>query len=62
MADVLGIDPEKVPKTFPHYGNIGPAAIPITLASVADTLSPGDSVLCLGIGSGLNAGLIELAW
>ncbi len=59
---VLDIDPDKVPKTFPHYGNIGPAAIPITLASVADSLAPGDSVLCLGIGSGLNAGLIELEW
>jgi 3-oxoacyl-[acyl-carrier-protein] synthase III len=62
MLDVLGIDADRVPKTFPFYGNIGPAAIPITLASVADTLSPGDSVLCLGIGSGLNAGVIELRW
>ena len=62
MLDVLGIDPERVPKTFPTYGNIGPAAVPITLASVADTLSPGDSVLCMGIGSGLNAGVIELRW
>ncbi len=62
MLDVLGIDADKVPKTFPFYGNIGPAAIPITLASVADTLSPGDSVLCLGIGSGLNAGVLEIQW
>lgn len=62
MIDVLGIDPDKVPKTFPHYGNIGPAAIPITLASVADTLSPGDTVLCMGIGSGLNAGVVEIRW
>jgi 3-oxoacyl-[acyl-carrier-protein] synthase-3 len=62
MLGVLGVDPDKVPKTFPHYGNIGPAAIPITLASVTDTLQPGDSVLCMGIGSGLNAGVIELQW
>lgn len=62
MLDVLGIEPERVPKMFPTHGNIGPAAIPITLASVADTLSPGDSVLCMGIGSGLNAGVIELRW
>jgi 3-oxoacyl-[acyl-carrier-protein] synthase-3 len=62
MLDVLGIDPDRVPKIFPTHGNIGPAAIPITLASVADTLSPGDSVLCMGIGSGLNAGVIELRW
>lgn len=62
MIDVLGIDPERVPKIFPTHGNIGPAAVPITLASVADRLSPGDSVLCMGIGSGLNAGVIELLW
>jgi 3-oxoacyl-[acyl-carrier-protein] synthase-3 len=62
MLDVLGVDPDRVPKMFPFYGNIGPAAIPITLASVADTLSPGDSVLCMGIGSGLNAGVLELLW
>ncbi|HEY5662593.1 MAG TPA: 3-oxoacyl-ACP synthase III [Ilumatobacter sp.] len=62
MLDVLGIDADRVPKTFPTYGNIGPAAIPITLAKVADSLSPGDSVLCLGIGSGLNAGLLEIQW
>ena len=39
MLGVLGVDPDKVPKTFPNYGNIGPAAIPITLAAVTDTLS-----------------------
>ncbi len=54
--------PTTVPKTFPFYGNIGPAAIPITLAHVQDTLAVGDSVVCMGIGSGLNAGVIELRW
>ena len=62
MLDVLGIDPDRVPKTFPYYGNIGPAAIPITLAKDTDSLSPGDTVLCMGIGSGLNAGVLEIQW
>jgi 3-oxoacyl-[acyl-carrier-protein] synthase III len=62
MLDVLGIDPERVPIIFPTHGNIGPAAVPITLASIADTLSPGDSIVCMGIGSGLNAGVLELCW
>jgi 3-oxoacyl-[acyl-carrier-protein] synthase-3 len=62
MLDVLGIDPDLVPKTFPYYGNIGPAAIPITLAKDAATLTPGDTVLCMGIGSGLNAGVLEIQW
>ncbi len=62
MVDVLGIDPERVPMTFPDFGNMGPAAIPFTLASVSDSLATGDRVLCMGIGSGLNASVIELLW
>ncbi len=62
MLDVLGIPAERVPKTFPHYGNIGPAAVPITLAVASEGLQPGDSVVCMGIGSGLNVGVLELLW
>jgi acyl-CoA:acyl-CoA alkyltransferase len=62
MVDVLGLDEDKVPTVFPKFGNIGPAAVPFTLASENDSLSPGDRVLCMGIGSGLNASVIELLW
>lgn len=62
MVDVLGIDSERVPMTFPDYGNMGPAAIPFTLAGESDSLRPGDRVLCMGIGSGLNASVVELLW
>ena len=62
MCERLGIDPDLVPRTFPHYGNVGPASIPITLASIADDLTPGDRVLCMGIGSGLNTSFTELVW
>ena len=62
MCETLGIDPERVPLTFPKYGNVGPAAIPITLAGVADQIEVGDRVLCMGIGSGLNTSFTELVW
>ena len=62
MIDVLGLDATKVPMTFPTFGNMGPAAVPFTLATVQESLADGDRVLCLGIGSGLNAGVLELAW
>ena len=62
ICDRLGINPAKVPLTFPHYGNVGPAAIPITLASVQDQIQPGQRVLCLGIGSGLNTSFSEILW
>ena len=62
MIEILGIDVDKVPLTYPDFGNIGPAAIPFTLASGADTLSEDDRVLCMGIGSGLNCAVLELLW
>lgn len=62
MCDVLGIDPAKAPLTFPELGNVGPAAVPITLAGEVDTLQPGDRVLLLGIGSGINAMATEVIW
>ncbi|MBG6182555.1 3-oxoacyl-[acyl-carrier-protein] synthase-3 [Arthrobacter sp. CAN_A6] len=53
---------ERVPITFPHWGNVGPASLPMTLAQEAQSLSPGDRVLCLGVGSGLNTSMMEIAW
>ncbi|SDX92424.1 3-oxoacyl-[acyl-carrier-protein] synthase-3 [Modestobacter sp. DSM 44400] len=58
----LGIDPTRVPRTFPERGNIGPASVPVTLAGEVDTLVDGDRVLLMGIGSGLNACCLEIAW
>jgi 3-oxoacyl-[acyl-carrier-protein] synthase-3 len=62
VCDRLGIDSSKVPLTFPKYGNIGPAAVPITLASVQDNIKSGERVLCMGIGSGLNTSFTEIVW
>ncbi|MET4098554.1 3-oxoacyl-[acyl-carrier-protein] synthase III [Agrococcus sp. UYP10] len=56
------LDPERVPTTFPKYGNVGPASIPITLAEEQATLRQGDRVLLMGVGSGLNTAMLELAW
>jgi 3-oxoacyl-[acyl-carrier-protein] synthase III len=58
----LGIDPDLVPRTFPDRGNIGPVSVPFTLAGEVDTLDGGDRVLLMGIGSGLNTMLAEIAW
>jgi 3-oxoacyl-[acyl-carrier-protein] synthase III len=58
----LGIDPARVPLTFPRLGNIGPASVPITLAHQSESLLPGDRILCMGIGSGLNTAFSEIHW
>jgi 3-oxoacyl-[acyl-carrier-protein] synthase-3 len=56
------LDRSRVPVTFPKYGNVGPASIPITLAEEQATLRRGDRVLLMGVGSGLNTAMTELAW
>jgi 3-oxoacyl-[acyl-carrier-protein] synthase-3 len=62
MIERLGLDATKVPLTFPDRGNIGPAAIPITLALHQANIAPGDRVMLLGMGSGINAAAFELVW
>ena len=62
LCQRLGIDQAKVPLSFPTFGNIGPASLPFTLALEVDALAPGDRVLCMGIGSGLNTAFCEIVW
>jgi 3-oxoacyl-[acyl-carrier-protein] synthase-3 len=62
VTRTLGLDPDRVPRTFPERGNLGPASVPTTLATEADALTDGDRVLLMGIGSGLNASILELVW
>ena len=62
MCRTLDIDPDRVPLTYPTRGNMGPAAVPFTLAMQADSLQAGDRVLLLGVGSGLNASFAEVLW
>lgn len=62
ITKALGIDPARVPQTFPTRGNIGPASVPFTLALNAENLVAGDRIACMGIGSGLNSAVIEIEW
>ncbi|MDM8520702.1 3-oxoacyl-ACP synthase III [Anaerolineales bacterium HSG6] len=64
VSKTLSLNPEKLHLNFPGLGNIGSAALPITL-SMADEdgrLNPGDQVGLLGIGSGLNCAMMSLIW
>jgi 3-oxoacyl-[acyl-carrier-protein] synthase III len=62
LCAALQIAPDRVPRTFPLHGNIGPASVPFTLAGEVGSLETGDRVLCMGIGSGLNTSFTEIAW
>jgi acyl-CoA:acyl-CoA alkyltransferase len=60
----LGLDPAKLLATYPEYGNVGPAGIPLVLAKSAELgrLHPGARVALMGIGSGLNCSMAEVIW
>ena len=64
LLDLLRIDPARVLVTYPEYGNVGPASVPLTLSKLQDAgrLAPGDRVGLLGIGSGLNCSMAEIVW
>jgi 3-oxoacyl-[acyl-carrier-protein] synthase-3 len=64
LLKLLGIDPARVLTTFGEYGNVGPAAVPLTLSKLAETgrLTRGARVGLLGIGSGLNCAMAEIVW
>ena len=62
MATALGVDSDRFPLTLPNYGNMGPAAVPFTLARHMDQLRAEDRVLLIGIGSGLNTSFAEIVW
>lgn len=62
ITERLGIDIGRVPVTFPDLGNIGPASVPTTLAHAAPGFTRGQRIACMGIGSGLNAAVIEIDW
>jgi 3-oxoacyl-[acyl-carrier-protein] synthase III len=62
LCELLGVDMNLVPLTYPGFGNMGPAAVPYTLSTIASQINPGERVLLMGIGSGLNCAAAELIW
>lgn len=62
LTNATNIDPTRVAKIYPELGNVGPAALPIALARKAPSMKPGDRILCLGVGSGLNTAMLEITW
>jgi 3-oxoacyl-[acyl-carrier-protein] synthase-3 len=64
ICAALGIPQDRCPLTFPTWGNVGPAAVPLTLALAEDDgrLKTGDHVALMGIGSGLNVSMMSVTW
>ena len=64
LGQALGLPLEKAFTTFDELGNIGPAAVPITLSKAAEegSFKPGDRVALMAIGSGLSCEMSEIEW
>ena len=62
LCEALGHRRREGAADLPDVRQHGPAAVPFTLAEEAESLQPGDRVLLLGIGSGLNTSCAEIVW
>ena len=51
-------------RPYPQFGNIGPAGVPTVLSKAVQdgTVTAGDKVMLLGVGSGINTAAAEIAW
>jgi 3-oxoacyl-[acyl-carrier-protein] synthase-3 len=64
LCQRLELDLAKAFLTYPEHGNIGPAAVPMTLglAVEAGRVQEGDRCALMGIGSGLSCSMMEVVW
>lgn len=64
LYEALGLDESKDVSTFPYLGNTGSVALPLTFckASEEKTIAMGNSILLLGIGSGLSTLMLGIQW
>lgn len=64
MLQSMQLSTETDSVTFPHLGNTGSVALPLTLAAAAarGELEPGQQVALLGIGSGINSVMLATRW
>jgi 3-oxoacyl-[acyl-carrier-protein] synthase-3 len=62
MAEELTLPLERIFKTYPDYGNMGPVAVPFSfdLAWQNGFVIPGQRTILMGIGSGLACSMLEL--
>jgi 3-oxoacyl-[acyl-carrier-protein] synthase-3 len=62
FAEARELPLEKIFKTYPTFGNMGPVAIPFSfdLAREKGLITPGSRLAFMGIGSGLRSSLMEI--
>ncbi|WP_405590889.1 3-oxoacyl-ACP synthase III family protein [Streptomyces sp. NBC_01190] len=60
----LGLDPDRVPLTAPHFGNTAAASIPLTLHAEHKRrpIRRGERLVLAGVGGGMTAGAVVVRW
>ncbi|MGW7530469.1 3-oxoacyl-ACP synthase III family protein [Streptomyces sp. NPDC054783] len=60
----LGVDPDRVPLTAPHFGNTATASIPLTLLAEHERrpFRRGERLVLAGVGGGMTAGAVVVRW
>lgn len=64
FTELLALDPAKIYRLYPKFGNIGPAGVPIVMSKLSQEglLHEGERIALMGIGSGLNCTMAEVVW
>jgi 3-oxoacyl-[acyl-carrier-protein] synthase III len=64
FCDLIDVDSARFGRVYPRFGNVGAAGVGLALVKSAGEgrFVAGQPVPLLGIGSGLNAALVELTW
>lgn len=62
FSKITGVGMERIPITFPEWGNVAAEAVPMTLAHHQENIARGERVLLMGVGSGLNTAMMEVKW
>lgn len=64
ITEALHVPLDRCQLTYPTWGNVGPAAVPMSLAQAAEEgrLREGERAALMGIGSGLNVTMMAVQW
>jgi len=64
VIHALDLPEERTIRLYPDYGNVGAAGVPLAMSMAKEQgkFNDGDTVMLMGIGSGLNTQMMQVVW
>ena len=62
ITKAANLDPDRSRSPIRNWVTSAPHPCPSPLGREASNLNPGDRILCMGVGSGLNPAMTEIEW